>query len=300
MKSAAFACLLAVVSCKRESTAAPGDAAAPEPAGALLRAGPVLVTEADLDYHLREHHAGRNDAETRRKALEELARRASFTHAAFDAGLDSDPLARAEIARILSNRFRETMLAPRIKAAAAAVPETRLREIYQNEAARFQSAEKRQLAVLWLNPGADPGRLAQYQEKLAQARDWFFKNGDLKDQPAQGFSVLSVDYSEHAASRYQGGVVGWLEREGGMDSWSKAVADIGFSLKDAGEISAVVSRPEGVFLVRLMTLKPAVQRPFEAVAAELDQLERQRLRNAAETEFESSIQEKYPAQWLQP
>lgn len=300
MKSAALACLLVVVSCKRESSGSPGGAAQPDPAGALLRSGPVLVSAADLDHHLREHHAGRSDPDTRRMALGELALLASFTHAAIDAGLDSDPLARAEIARILSNRLRETALAPRLKAAAAAVPEARLREIYQDQAARFQSAEKRQLAVLWLNPGADPARQAQYREKLAQARDWFFRNGDLKDQPDQGFSVLSVDYSEHAASRYQGGVVGWLEREGGMDPWSRAVADIGFALNDAGEVSAVVSRPEGIFLVRLMTLKPAVQRPFETVAAELDQLERQRLRKLAETEFESAIRQKYPAQRLQP
>ena len=131
-------------------------------------------------------------------------------------------------------------------------------------------------------------------EKLTSARDWFFKNADLKDHPEQGFSTLGVDHSEHQASRYQNGVVGWLESAGGMDAWTRAVAKIVFSLAQTGEVSAVITRPEGVFLVRCMALKPAVLRPFEAVASELSQMEQQRIRKAAESDFLQVIAEKYP------
>lgn len=298
---ALLALIVVASSCGPRKPAETAKAADPqEDAGALLRVGRITVYQDDLDYHLKERHAGRNDEETRRKALDELAERARLTEAALDAGLDSDPAARAEIARILSTRFREKVLVPRLRAAAVATPQSRLRDIYQAEPARFRSAEKRQVAVLWLNPGTDPERTASYQQKLGQARDWFFNNGDAKDHPEQGFSVLSVDYSEHAASRYKGGVAGWLERDGGMDAWSKAVAEIAFTLKDPGEVSAVISRPEGVFLVRYMALKPAVLRPFEAVADELDQTERQRIRKTAELEFDGGIQKKYPVRRLNP
>ena len=110
--------------------------------------------------------------------------------------------------------------------------------------------------------------------------------------------MLSVDHTEHPASRYKGGVVGWLEREGYTDAWTKAVAEIGFSLTEPGEVSAVISRNEGVFLVRYMALKPAVLRPFETVAGELERTERQRLRAAAEAEFAAAIKAKHPVQWL--
>lgn len=299
--SAALVCLLALVACRHAPVEQSNKAAPPEDPAALLRVGRVTITQADLDYQMREHHGGRNDADTRQQALDELARRASITQAALEAGLDADPAGRAEMARILAARLKEVTLAPRLKAAAAAtVPPARLREIYEAQADRFQTPEKRQLAVLWLNPGADPERAATYQKKLGQARDWFFNNGDVKDHPDQGFSVLSVDYSEHAASRYKGGVVGWLERDGGMDAWSKAVAQIGFSLPDPGAVSTVVARPEGLFLVRYMALNPAVCRPFEAVAGELEQSERQRLRKAAELDFDAAIQKQYPVQWLTP
>ncbi len=289
--------LLAVISaCSPKQRDAAKPAAAVAETGALLSVGSLAVDQADLDYQLKENHGGRSDEETRKQALGELASRAQLAQAALDADLLRDPLVRAEFARILANRLKEKTLSPQVKAATPP-SESRLRELYAAGADRFRSNEKRQVAVLWLNPKGDPERAKQYVEKLATARDWFFKNGDLKDHPEQGFSALGVDYSEHQASRYQGGIVGWLESAGGMDAWSKAVAQIAFSLAQAGEVSAVVTKPEGVFLVRYMALKPAVLRPFEAVSGELSQAEQQRIRKTAESEFYQAIAEKYPVRW---
>jgi hypothetical protein len=103
-----------------------------------------------------------------------------------------------------------------------------------------------------------------------------------------------VDHSEHAASRYKGGVVGWQRRGGGPDDWSKAVSEIVFSLTDPGEVSAVISRPEGVFLVCYMALDPAVERSFDSVRGQLEKFERQQMREKLEREFEGTIQAKYP------
>ena len=290
--------LLAVLSAcspkqKDEVTAAP----AGKGTTSLLSVGSVVVDQADLDYQLKENHSGRTDEETRKKALAEMASRAQFVQAALDENLQNDPMVRAEFARILVNRLKEKNLSPQLKAASERLPEARLRELYAAGESRYRSNERRQVAVLWLNPNGDPQREKQYIEKLATAREWFFKNGDLKDHPDQGFSVLGVDYSEHQASRYQGGEIGWLESGGGMDAWTKALAGIAFSLAEPGEVSAVVSRPEGVFLVRYMALKPANLRPFEAVVDELNQTERQQIRKEAEVKFNQTIKEKHPVQW---
>jgi len=290
MRLACLAFLVAVVSCDP----APNEKALPEE-GVLLEVGSVKVTQADLDYQLKEKHNGRDDDETRQKALDELAERARFTQAARDAGLDDDPLARAEIARILTTRLKEEMLFPKIKAAAGPISEVRLRELYEEQAARFQSAEKRQVGVLWLNPGADPERGKAYQEKMTQARNWYFNQSDLVGKPEQGFSVLSVDYSEHAATRFKGGVLGWIESEGGGTDWTRAVAETAFSLGNAGDVSPVIVRPEGVFLVRLMEVRPGEQRSFESVRAVLEREEQARLREQLELEFNRDIQSKYPA-----
>lgn len=289
--------VLSACSPKRSDEAKPAEAGID--AAAILSVGSITVNQADLDYQIQENHGGRLDGETRKEALAALASRAQLTQAALDAGLQSDPMVRAEFARVLANRFKDKNLTPQLKAAAGALPpEARLRELYAAEESRFRSAEKREVAVLWLNPDGNPDREKQYVGKLATAREWFFNNGDLKDHPDQGFSVLGVDYSEHQASRYKNGIVGWMERSGGMDAWSKAVAEIAFSLPEPGAVSEVVIKPEGVFLVRYMAEKPAVLRPFESVAAELTRYEQERNRKAAESAFTATIEEKYPVRWL--
>ena len=288
-----LACFAVLTSCDRNQGRPPE-----HEKGALFRVGSIVVDQADLDHELAEKHASKSDEAAKKKALDDLVARAQMTQAALEAKLDRNPSVRSEMARALAARLKEQTLFPRLKEMAAPIPEPRLRELYRAGEARFRSNEKREIAVLWLNPNKDPERRKQYEEKLAAAREWFFKNGDLKDHPDQGFSVLSVDHSEHAGSRYKGGVVGWLERAGGMDAWSKAVAEIAFTLKEPGEVSAVTTRPEGVFLVRYMALKPAMLRPFESVAPELDRAERQRLRAAAEDEFNSTIKAQHPVEWL--
>lgn len=265
----------------------------------LLKVGSVTVDRGDLDYQLREKPDRGTPEEAQKRALADLANRARLTQAAIDEGLLQDPMVRAEFARILGNRLKEKILTPKLKAVAeVSIPDSRLRELYAADESRYRSGEKRQLAVLWINPNRDPEREKIYVEKLSTAREWLFKNADLMDNPDQGFSTLGVDYSEHQASRYTNGIVGWFESEGGMDEWTRALAQIGFSLKVPGEVSAVITRPEGVFLVRYMAMKPAVLRSFESVADELNRAEQQRLRKAMEAEFNSAIEVKYPVSWL--
>lgn len=297
--------IASVLSSCRRPAGQQADAAPPPPpptvdAGVLAKVGSVTIYQSDLDHHLKEKFGGRNDEAARKKALEDLARRARLVQAALDADLGRDPVVRADTSRLLAGRYKEQALAGPLAETAAPVPEARLRELYEADAAHFRRNERRRVAVLWLNPGGNPERAASYRARLAEARKWFLENGDLKDHPEQGFSVLGVDYSEHHASRFKGGLVEWLEREGGMDAWTKAVAEIAFSLPEKGQVSEVISRAEGVFLVRHVDSQAAVQRPFEAVRDELERAERQRLRQQAEADLEETIAARYPVQWLTP
>ena len=262
----------------------------------LLRVGSIIVSQKDLDHHLQEKYAGRSDEQTRKKALDELADRARLVQAALDADLDHDPVVRAEMARLLSNRLRETLLFPRLREALDSISEARLREIYAAEIERFQSPEKRQVAVLWLNPGADPERAERYEAKMTNARDWFFNKSGLVTQAEAGFSTLAVDHSEHAATRFKGGVLGWMEQAGGSTDWSRAVAEIVFSLQEVGEVSPVIVRPEGIFLVRWMALQPALQSSFAEVQTRLEREEQVRLRKQLEAEFVQELEAKYPVE----
>ena len=266
----------------------------------LVRVGTLTITREDLDFLITEKYAGSPEDSVREKAMAELVSRARFAQAALDAGMLHDPIVRSELARLLGARLREQKLAPAIRASREAIPESRLRECYTEAGARFAAPERRQVAVLWLNPGKDPLRKEQYVGKLNTARTWFLNESDLGEQPSRGFGVLSIDHSEHQASRFKHGIVGWVEREGASDPWRQAVANIAFSLGAVGAVSDVVARPEGVFLVRLMEIKPDVVVPFEDVAGQLAEEERFRRRHALEIQFEKDISARYAAELLTP
>ena len=291
-------CLLVVLSsCKDSGSSIESSKSPLEPQTTeLFRVGSIIIYEEDLTHHLDQHYEKRGDNKTRQKALEDLVRRAQFAHGAIEAGLADDPVVNAEINRLLEARLRENKLNPLLKEPPE-VTEERLRELYQAQIKRFQSAETRQVAVLWLDSGLDPGKTRRYRERLAQARKFALENRDIADHPEKGFSVLGADYSEHSASRFRGGLVGWMAREGNLDSWSKAVAAIAFTLTEKGEISEVTSGKEGVFLVRLMDYKAGITRSFESVAASLKRAEQARLREGIKKKFEEDILSQQDVQW---
>lgn len=261
----------------------------------LRRVGSIVITASDLEHFLEEKRDGRGDEATRVRALEELVERARLVQAALDAGLGDDAVVRAETARVLASRLRESELFPRLKGAQEAVAEVRLREIYQAQRERFIMDERRRVAVLWLDPGKNPERAEAYREKMGKARDWMSANGDAIKDPAQGFGVLSVDYSEHAASRFRGGMLGGSYEEGGGGTdWERAVVEVGFSLGEVGEVSEVTSGSEGVFLVRLAGLEAGKERSFESVRDSLEREEQRRRKQEIEEAFEREIRNRYP------
>jgi hypothetical protein len=291
-------CILAGLSSCKDPGNSPELSAPPQEheTGELFRVGSVVIHETDLAYRLREHYGGRTDEKTRKTALNDLVRRAQFAQEAIDAGLADDPVLNAEVNRLLEARLRESKLNPLLKQPPE-VSEEHLRKLYQAQIKRFQSPETRQVAVLWLDSGPDPDKARRYEERLDQARRFALENKDISDHPEKGFSVLGADYSEHSASRFRGGLVGWLGSQGNLDPWSKAVAAIAFTLGEKGEISEVTIRPEGVFLVRLVDRKSAVTRSFESVAATLKRNEQARLRQELKARFEEEILSRHPVKW---
>lgn len=292
--------VLLLASCEEKKEVKAPVLSASEVDAVLLRVGDQIVRQSDLELHLKDHHDGRKDPAIQKIALEELAERAQMAQAATDGGLANDPVVRAEYARVLATRFKEKHLNQTIAdAGRQEIPEVQLREIYERNVDQYVSPEKRQVAVLWLNHNGNPERQQAYQAKLNSAREWLMSHPEVKDHPELGFSVLSVDHSEHAASRFNGGILHWLQAEGGFDAFTKAVATLAFQLQSTGQVSDVVTVREGVFLVRLMDIKPSVRRPYETVKAEIQQAETSRLRSQLQQQFKEKLTKQYPVNWIQ-
>jgi hypothetical protein len=264
----------------------------------LVTVGALSIRQSDLAHYIKEHHENRFDPTTQKKALAELVQLTQFAQAAKDDHLENDAAVRVETLRVLANRYKEKKLRESLKEINAdKITRERLKEIYDQNASRYISPEKREVAVLWLDHKGDDERKEKYVEKLNSAKSWLLTQPDVINSPQKGFSIASIDHSEHVASRYKGGVIGWLEAAGGFDAFTKACAQIAFQLPTDGAVSDVIVRNEGVFLVRLIRRKNPLQINFDSIEKSLLEEEMQRLRRNAEHEFVQSIEKKYQVQY---
>ncbi|HUF61521.1 MAG TPA: peptidyl-prolyl cis-trans isomerase [Verrucomicrobiales bacterium] len=257
---AAFAILAAAsVACERR---------APENASVIGSVGGRPIDEEVFRKTWARDLPGRASPETRLRVMEELVARTQRLQRARALGLERDPIVVEAYEGLLLARLAEMDLAPRLKA--ASVDEAEIRARYEEvKDERFRTEGRVRVAVLWYDTRGQVPLEMRYRTKLEEARRRFESQ---KPVPEPHFGRLAIDHSEHRASRFRGGDVGWLsESEPHTDPWRARIAEIASLLSEPGELSEVVIGAEGAFLVRLMERAPASMRSFDEVCAALRQ-----------------------------
>jgi len=67
------------------------------------------------------------------------------------------------------------------------------------------------------------------------------------------FGSVAVKYSDHQASRYRGGDVGWIDNN---STWDKQLISAFQTLSTPGAMSEVIENGGGFYVLKLMELKP--------------------------------------------
>lgn len=233
----------------------------------LAVVGEQKITEADFRRQWERRMSGNDSAAAREQVLEELIHRAALLATARREGVDQDPEVAAEIERLLIARLREIKLQPQMQA--LSVSDEELKAYYDaRRETKFTEAERVRVAVLWFDTQGQAPLLERFRPRLQAVRDQVLTNASAFPVAA-GFGALAPGNSEHRASRYKGGDVGWLS-EGdaslaGSDGWGGAVREIAKSLQTPGDLSELVERPEGLFLVRLIERRPPEVADFNGV-----------------------------------
>jgi hypothetical protein len=225
---------------------------------------------------------------TRQMLLDKLVGRSSLAEAARAAGLGDDPVVAEQVESLLISRLKELELQPRV--VAIKVSDDDISAIYESrKQTRYTAPERSQIAVLWFaTRGVEP-LVARYKPRLEQAKKAVL--AEAGGVPAsEGFGKLSIRNSEHAPSRYKGGGIGWLETAPHVDPWRAAVLEIAGELQAPGDLSKVVARDEGLFLVRLIERKPARIRDLAEVREAIVRELKAKQREVIEREFNERMQ----------
>lgn len=264
----------------------PGPEAPAEPDEWLARVGDQYVTQADFENAMRRSGSSGqfHDAAAKRALLDRLLFDRALVQRALDAGIHREPEIRRSRDRVLINRVIRSDLRPRQER--IEVEPAAIREFFEAHAGEYRIPSRRRVAMLFFELGdnASDETRARVRERAEQARYEALQ----ADTPARDFGALAREYSEHQASRYRGGVLGWIT-DGDLDRYSypRVVMETAQALSRPGEISEIVADEQGLYVVRLVDHEPQRERTLE----ELESGIRQRLLRSRYQEVEQAFRE---------
>jgi hypothetical protein len=235
----------------------------PEP-DVIARVGPREIRVERFQEEALRRGGLRSEGLDRKALLDEMIDYEVLLVQAMEAGLDQDPEVRRSYHHLLVGKLRQQMLQPRIDA--VEVTDEEVDRYYQAHIDEYTRPARVRLALLHLetHPTMSDEKREATRARLSEART---KAEEIPPE-VRGFGPLAIDYSEHQASRYKGGDIGWLS-EGRDYRWPEPVVSAGFALDQKGEVSDLIETDQGLYLVKLLDRRPAEVAPLEKVASRI-------------------------------
>ncbi|MDY7095069.1 MAG: beta-propeller fold lactonase family protein [Acidobacteriota bacterium] len=259
----------------------------------LARVGGEEITVAELQDAAAATAAGSASAQEgsataaeKQALLDHLIERKSLLAAARREGYDQDPEVQAAIERILIGRFLEDQLEQRM--AAVEVSEEEIQARYQRDRDRYRRPDRRRVALIQIEvpARADEERRRALRRKAEEALE------AARRQPPDtvGFGELATRTSDDGASKYIGGVVGWLI-PGREYKWGPEVTEAAFALAEAGQVSELVEADGAFYVVKLVDLEEGRQLPLERYRAAVRRQLLEEKRDAVREDFYRQLRE---------
>ncbi|MCB1559604.1 MAG: peptidyl-prolyl cis-trans isomerase [Xanthomonadales bacterium] len=216
--------------------------------------------------------------------LDELVYQQALVEHARREGIDRLPEVRRSIDQILAGQVLRRDL--REQQEKVQVSDAMVRAFYDANADSYQVPERRRIAMIRIGvaDGADPARWDDAEQRITQAR----KEALALDDDVTHFGDVARTFSDDQASRYRGGVVGWIATDT-PERYARdpVVLEAAAALPEPGDLSAPLRGKDGWYLVRLVDLQPSRARPFEELEAGI----RQRLRQEGMKSLEQSFRQ---------
>jgi parvulin-like peptidyl-prolyl isomerase len=230
------------------------------------------------------------DLEQKQALLDTLLYQRALVRAATEEGMLDDPDVRRSRDQILVNHYLQQSL--RRKQQAVAVRPEEVRAFHAEQGGQYTIPSRRRVAMIHIPvpEGADDAAWQRARDLAAEALD---KAQNLNGAVSH-FGEIAREYSHDNASRYRGGVIGWVaDGQAERYRYDRAFLDAAYSLTEAGEFSAVLDGADGVYLARLVELEPARERSLDELSAGIQQrLLREKLA-ASEQEFRDALMRRF-------
>jgi parvulin-like peptidyl-prolyl isomerase len=274
-----------------------GVATPPVPSDWIGRVGDDYVSEAGFVEEMKRRGGmmpGQyHDVAQRRALLDDMLYQRALARAATEEGIADRPEVQRARDQILVGQYLQQKL--RAEQEKITVSDADVRAYHEAHAAQFELPARRRVAIIRI-PVAPEAEAAAWQHAEERAAEALKKARSL-DITVPHFGAVAREYSEDQASRYRGGVIGWIA-DGQRERYrhDPAVLDAAYALDSAGAYAAPVRGRDGVYLVRLVELQPKRSRAFDELASGIRQLLVRERQEKAGTAFRSELLKRYGAE----
>jgi peptidyl-prolyl cis-trans isomerase C len=234
---------------------------------AVARGNGITVTAEEFKARLDEQspfiRARYTTLERKKEFLDNLIRFEVLAKEAEKQGLDKDPDVLLTVRKVMVQKLVQRNFAD--QSGAKDMPEADLQKYYDEHKDEFQKPKKVRLSLIaWNAPAGSPDRAkkAAAARKVAAA----VKADEKKNSLA--FAAAVVANSEDAATKAASGDLNFKSKDDLTKAYGAELAEAAFALK-AGEISNPVEGPQGVYLVKATGVQEELNRPFDAVKAQI-------------------------------
>ena len=273
----AFLTILAGCRKKREE---PVKEVAPE---IVATVGSTQITIEEYRREVERRHAQRHAVQDPEAILQEMIDDEALVQRAIELGVARDPEVERVYRNLLVGRLRERKLEPDLRK--LEVTDEEIHAYYERNLKQYAVPAKVRLAILYRKVNARNAE--RIVEALKQAKA---KAVELPPDTV-GFGPLAIHNTEHQASRYRGGDIGWITVGRKHPTWPDSVLMQGCDLAGPGDISDVIKTGDGAFLVRLIARKNERTKPVEDVKQAIRATLLTRKRQAVETSFRQRMRE---------
>lgn len=260
------------------------DAKLPEDVIAVIGDTPITLEDFRKEM-VRRGGPGRSFATENEKAalLSDLVRSELIYAAALQSGYDKDTRVIEALKRLMVNSYLKDNLEPRL--AGITIGEEEMRAYYDAHLDEFTTPRLIRGAVIKFSvpSKAQEDKKAEIRERAEAAL------AEAAKLPAstRSFGNVAVKYSDDQATRYRGGDMGLINPENARQKWDGKVLDALIALENPGDLSPVVTAPDGFYILRLMEIEESRTMTFDEVTDTI----RYRLSNSRKKDIENGFLE---------
>jgi parvulin-like peptidyl-prolyl isomerase len=248
------------------------------------------ILSSELVQRLALRSSGLNPSklslEQKQSVLNEIIQRELQIAAAYEAGFAKDTTVINALENFMVNKLRTEQLEKQL--AEVNVFQSEIESYYQQNLEKYTTPAMTRLAIIRfsLSSQANSDKRAAVKAQAEQAYQLALTLPDA----INGFGSLAAKYSDHQASRYAGGDMGWIKPDVKDKQIDDAIITALNKLKQNGDLAPLVEGDSGYYLVKLLDRRAEKQSSIDKVGSNIQRLLERESRKQTEDQWLLSLQ----------